>query len=157
MSKKEKVPYLIFWIWIQIQYVVYILLQNPCLNLEPMSTLFSFFSYCGCGENKKRKLLLTQIKRKEKEWNYWISEKCKPHLFLSQLSVKKCMCELVGFLHFSWATRGGGGKKKKIKEIFLLRHYSAIFWERHSKTKNLRLCSFDYIIFKLYTSVGPVL
>ena len=111
--------------------------------------------YYAKERTKKGKLLLTQIKRKE--WNYWISEKCKPHLFLSQLSVKKCMCELVGFLHFSWATRGGGGKEKKIKEIFLLRHYSAIFWERHSKTKNLRLCSFNYIIFKLYTSVGPVL
>ena len=37
---------------------------NPCLNLEPMSTLFSFFSYCGCGENKKRKAFANADKEK---------------------------------------------------------------------------------------------
>ena len=59
------------------------------------------------------------------------------------------------FMSYSW--RWGEGEKK-IKETFLLRHYSAIFWERHSKTKNLRLWSFSYIyISKSYTSVGPVL
>ena len=39
-------------------------IAKPCLNLEPMSTLFSFFSYCGCGENKKRKAFANADKEK---------------------------------------------------------------------------------------------
>ena len=42
-------------------------IAKPCLNLEPMSTLFRFFLTAVAERTKKGKLLLTQIKRKEKE------------------------------------------------------------------------------------------
>ena len=125
-----------------------IFIAKPCLNLEPMSTLFSFFFLTAVAERtKKGKLLLTQIKRKE--WNYWISEKCKPHLFLSQLSVKKCMCELVGFLHFSWATRlvAVGGRRKKNKRDFFAMSLLCNFLGETQQDQKLKVMEFQlYLI-----------
>ena len=121
-------------------------IAKPCLNLEPMSTLFIFFLTAVAERTKKRKAFANADKEKRERVKLLDFRKVQTSSFSESAFCEKMHVWVsrifTFFMSYSW--RWGEGEKK-IKETFLLRHYSAIFWERHSKTKNLRLWSFNYI------------